>query len=74
MTHYRWVTGVEVKFKNIIYPVLIQPTQIREMHEMIETQDALKVGASVTLIELEEALRYHIKTKPGNAFLSKIIS
>ncbi|CAL1688978.1 unnamed protein product [Lasius platythorax] len=56
--------GVEVKFKHLVYPVLIQPTQIREMHEIIETQKALKVGASVTLIELEETLRHYVKTKP----------
>ncbi|XP_029159752.1 xanthine dehydrogenase-like [Nylanderia fulva] len=56
--------GVEVKFKHLIYPVLIQPTQIKEMHEIIETQEALKVGASVTLVELEEALKHYIKIKP----------
>lgn len=36
------------------------------MLEIIETQEALKVGASVTLAELEETLRYYVKTKPGN--------
>lgn len=56
--------GVEVKFKHLVYPVLIQPTQIREICEIIETQEALKVGASVTLAELEETLKYYIKTKP----------
>ncbi|GAB1868637.1 xanthine dehydrogenase [Camponotus japonicus] len=56
--------GVEVKFKHLVYPVLIQPTQIKEMHEIIKTQEALKVGASVTLVELEETLRHYIKTEP----------
>ncbi|XP_050457296.1 xanthine dehydrogenase isoform X2 [Cataglyphis hispanica] len=59
--------GVEVKFKHLVYPVLIQPTQIREMREIIETQKALKVGASVTLAELEETLRYYVKTKPEHS-------
>ncbi|XP_067213749.1 xanthine dehydrogenase isoform X2 [Linepithema humile] len=59
--------GVEVKFKNLVYPVLIQPTQIREMREIIETQEALKVGASVTLADLEEALRHHVKIKPEHS-------
>jgi len=36
------------------------------MHEIIKTQEALKVGASVTLVELEETLRHYIKTEPGN--------
>lgn len=35
------------------------------MREIIETQNALKVGASVTLVELEEALKHQIKIKPG---------
>lgn len=61
-----------MKFKQLVYPVLIQPTQIREMREIIETQDTLKVGASVTLAELEETLRYHVKTKPGNALSSNM--
>lgn len=36
------------------------------MREIIEKQDTLRMGASVTLIELEETLRYYVKTKPGN--------
>ncbi|KAL6258955.1 hypothetical protein P5V15_008880 [Pogonomyrmex californicus] len=55
--------GVETKFKNLIYPTLIQPTQIKEMYRIIETQDALRVGASVTLVELEDILRHYVKTK-----------
>lgn len=46
--------------------MLIQPTQIKEMREIVETTKALRVGASVTLIELEETLRHHVQTKPGN--------
>ncbi|XP_014488369.1 PREDICTED: xanthine dehydrogenase isoform X2 [Dinoponera quadriceps] len=56
--------GVEVKFKRLVYPLLIQPIQIREMREIVEIQDALKVGASITLVELEEALKHQIKIKP----------
>lgn len=55
-----------MKFKHLVYPVFIQPTQIREMHEIIKTQEALKVGASVTLVELEETLKHYIETEPGN--------
>lgn len=64
--HILCIIGVEVKFKHLVYPVLIQPTQIKEMHEIIKTQKALKIGASVTLVELEETLRHYIKTEPGN--------
>ncbi|XP_012285983.1 xanthine dehydrogenase [Orussus abietinus] len=55
--------GVEVKFKHFLYPVLIQPTQVKEMREISETPDKLIVGASVTLMEMEEALRIRIKTE-----------
>jgi len=64
--------GIEIKFKHLIYPILIQPTQIKEMREIIETPDALRIGASVTLVELEETLRHYIKIKPGN-YRSKIL-
>ncbi|XP_024891840.1 xanthine dehydrogenase-like [Temnothorax curvispinosus] len=56
--------GVEMKFKHLIYPILIQPTQIKEMNGIIEIPEALRVGASVTLVELEETLRYYIQIKP----------
>ncbi|XP_077270195.1 xanthine dehydrogenase rosy isoform X1 [Temnothorax americanus] len=56
--------GVEMKFKHLIYPILIQPTQIKEMHGIVEIPEALRVGASVTLVELEETLKYYIKIKP----------
>jgi hypothetical protein len=55
-----------MKFKNSIYPILIQPIQIKEMYEIIETPETLRIGASVTLTVLEETLKYHVKTKPGN--------
>ncbi|KAG5346531.1 XDH dehydrogenase, partial [Acromyrmex charruanus] len=56
--------GVEMKFRRLIYPILIQPTQIKEMCKVIETSEALRIGASVTLVELEEILRNYIKIKP----------
>ncbi|XP_051167236.1 xanthine dehydrogenase [Leptopilina boulardi] len=56
--------GVEMKFRNILYPVLIQPTKIKEMCEIIESKEYLQVGASVTLIEMEDKLREEIKIKP----------
>lgn len=58
-----------MKFKHSIYPILIQPTQIKEMHEIIETPEALRIGASLTLVELEETLRHYIKIKLGNIYL-----
>ncbi|XP_058793000.1 xanthine dehydrogenase isoform X2 [Phymastichus coffea] len=56
--------GIEVKFKHFVYPVLISPTQIKEMREISELNDAMKIGASVTLIEMEDAFRQQLKIKP----------
>lgn len=55
--------GVEVKFRRIIYPVLVQPTNVPEMTTITETKTGLRVGASVTLANLEEALLVQMKTK-----------
>lgn len=59
------LSGVEVKFKYSSYPVLIQPTLIKEMSVIEEYPKLLNVGASVTLVEMEKALRNQIAIKPG---------
>lgn len=58
-------SGVEVKFKYLSYPVLIQPTSIKEMCVIEEYPKVLNVGASTTLVEMEKALQNQIATKPG---------
>ncbi|XP_076172915.1 xanthine dehydrogenase rosy isoform X2 [Ptiloglossa arizonensis] len=56
--------GVEVKFKHLSYPVLIHPILIKEMRTVEEYAGMLNVGASVTLVELEKALKEQINKKP----------
>ncbi|XP_058793024.1 xanthine dehydrogenase-like isoform X2 [Phymastichus coffea] len=53
--------GVEVKFKHFVYPTLIQPVKIKELRDIVQFDNSIRIGASVTLIEMEEALRYEIK-------------
>ncbi|XP_014214853.1 xanthine dehydrogenase-like [Copidosoma floridanum] len=55
--------GVEVKVKRLMYPVLVQPIQIDALKVIEETNDGMKIGASVTLAEMESALTYQINTK-----------
>ncbi|CAB3367423.1 Hypothetical predicted protein [Cloeon dipterum] len=57
--------GVEVKFKNFHYPVLIQPNHIEELTsvQVIEGQ-GVKFGAAVTLSELEATLKEQQKKQP----------
>lgn len=55
--------GVEVKFKNCHYPILIQPTRIKEMNEITENDQDLEIGANVTLSDVESLLQQQIKIK-----------
>ncbi|XP_034952751.1 xanthine dehydrogenase [Chelonus insularis] len=56
--------GVEIKFKHFSYPVLIQPMQIEEMRGITVDGDILRIGASVTLMEMTEAMEEYIRIKP----------
>jgi xanthine dehydrogenase/oxidase len=58
--------GVEVKFKNCLYPVLISPNRVHEMITMSVEEKGLKVGAAVTLTALEIELKKLVKALPGN--------
>nr|XP_034184290.1 xanthine dehydrogenase isoform X2 [Osmia lignaria] len=68
--------GVEVKFKHLSYPVLIQPTLVKEMRTITEYSEVMDVGASVTLIELENCLKNQIDRKPEHKtrIFSEIVS
>lgn len=63
---------MEVKFKHFLYPIIIHPTQIKELHEITESNDALTIGASITLNELQDALKHYIKIKPGELLFLNI--
>ncbi|XP_056637903.1 xanthine dehydrogenase [Diorhabda sublineata] len=56
--------GVEIKFKQMVYPVIIQPVQIPELVQIQQTSKGVKVGASATLIDTEMFLRQQIKEQP----------
>jgi len=56
--------GVEVKFKNLHYPVIIQPSRVPELTEITHEVKGIRFGASVTLSELEEILMIHINKEP----------
>ena len=45
--------GIEMKFKNCQYPIMIQATHVKELTSIEKTQSGIKFGASVTLSELE---------------------
>lgn len=56
--------GVETKFKNLHYPVLIHPVKITELGEIALTENGVRVGAAVTLQEMQEFLKEVLQTRP----------
>ncbi|KAM3964100.1 xanthine dehydrogenase rosy [Aphomia sociella] len=56
--------GVEVKFKHCVYPNIIMPNCIPEMNLVHENESGLIVGASVTLMDMENIFRKYINNLP----------
>lgn len=57
--------GVETKFKDCRYPVMIQPNKIAELNVFKKCVKGLIVGAAVTIDRLEHELKQLIDTMPG---------
>lgn len=57
--------GVEVKFRNAFYEVLICPSGIPELNGLEVTDKGLVVGAAVTLTELGKKLQELVDSLPG---------
>lgn len=53
-----------MKFKNCLYPVIIQPSQVPELTTVQVTDAGVKFGAAVTLSDMETALNSEIKKQP----------
>nr|P08793.1 RecName: Full=Xanthine dehydrogenase; Short=XD [Calliphora vicina] len=56
--------GVEVKFKHFLYPVLVNPTKVKEMIDVQELEDSIYFGASVSLMDIDRILRSSIEKLP----------
>ena len=63
--NYFIFAGIEVKFKNQNYPILIAPTHIPELNAVEHTAEGIRFGASVTLSTLEEVLSEACQFMPG---------
>lgn len=55
---------METKFKNCLYPVEIMPSRIPELVDIQQHGDFVRVGASVTLRDMEDFFRDVIRTEP----------
>ncbi|KAL0052613.1 hypothetical protein WJX82_004790 [Trebouxia sp. C0006] len=58
--------GIEMKFKDARYPVLIGVTHIPELNNMEVVEDGLWIGSSVTLSDLMDKMRSLIKSQPAH--------
>lgn len=57
--------GVEVKFKHFEYPILMNSGLIQELNCLEVQENGVKVGASVSLMDLQETLEKQIKMLPA---------
>ncbi|KAF7207112.1 xanthine dehydrogenase/oxidase [Nothobranchius furzeri] len=56
--------GVEVKFKNMVYPVILSPAFVPELNTVTHTEDGIVFGAACTLSHMGAVLRQAVKTLP----------
>ncbi|XP_005932779.1 xanthine dehydrogenase/oxidase isoform X1 [Haplochromis burtoni] len=56
--------GVEVKFKNMVYPVILAPTFIPELSAVTHTEDGIVFGAACTLSHMAVVLRQAVESLP----------
>ncbi|KAK4295724.1 hypothetical protein Pmani_031735 [Petrolisthes manimaculis] len=56
--------GIETKFKQCVYPVLINPTSVKEVTQITLNDTGIQVGAAVTLTTLQEQLILHTNSLP----------
>ena len=55
-----------MKFKSVQCPVVIAATHVRELNIIQQTDTGLRVGASVTLTTLNQALKQAMQQFDGN--------
>lgn len=56
--------GVEVKLKHFEYPVLANSSQIAELTRIDKLPRGLRIGSSVTLMDMEQVMKEEIATCP----------
>ncbi|XP_059183934.1 xanthine dehydrogenase/oxidase isoform X2 [Centropristis striata] len=56
--------GIEVKFKNMVYPVILAPAFIPELNAVTHTEDGVVFGAACTLSHMGEVLQRAVETLP----------
>ncbi|KAJ9512823.1 hypothetical protein QJQ45_029028 [Haematococcus lacustris] len=57
--------GIEMKFKDMKYPILIAPTHVPELNSLAVTEQGVTAGAGVTLTRLMTFLKAEIAARPA---------
>ncbi|CAN9498296.1 unnamed protein product [Ophioblennius macclurei] len=58
--------GIEVKFKNMVYPVILAPAFIPELNAVTHTDEGIAFGAACTLSHMGAVLRQAMETLPSH--------
>ncbi|KAL5284170.1 XDH.2 family protein [Megaselia abdita] len=58
--------GVEVKFKHMNYPILVNTSQVPELHTIKKSEKGIWIGASVSLDDIENTLKEELTLLPGS--------
>ncbi|KAG8004405.1 Xanthine dehydrogenase/oxidase [Nibea albiflora] len=56
--------GIEVKFKNMVYPVILAPAFIPELNAVTHTEHGVVFGAACTLSHMGAVLKQAVETLP----------
>eukprot|EP00066_Takifugu_rubripes_P003798 XP_003966667.1 PREDICTED: xanthine dehydrogenase/oxidase [Takifugu rubripes] len=56
--------GIEIKFKNMVYPVILAPNNIPELNMVTQTEDGVVFGAACTLSHMGAVLKDKVETLP----------
>ncbi|XP_057685582.1 xanthine dehydrogenase/oxidase isoform X2 [Corythoichthys intestinalis] len=58
--------GIEVKFKNMLYPVILAPSFIPELHRVTHTDNGIMFGAACTLTHVGVVLKKAVEELPSH--------
>ncbi|XP_069624485.1 xanthine dehydrogenase/oxidase isoform X2 [Ranitomeya imitator] len=56
--------GIEMKFKNMLYPVIIAPSSVAELNAVEQTEEGIRFGAACSLTTLGDVLGKAVSDHP----------
>ena len=69
-----FLIGIEVKYKNQEYPVIINPMNIPELLEISQHRIGIEIGSAAPISKIEDFLTKYCEQAPGKCiFFMQII-